>query len=488
MTSDARPTVAAEIAAPSPVDADGYDVARAVEAAAEVFARQPYRYRYEPSDEPDWTRLPGYVSVTDTEWHDPVWQRRNTVRSVAELAAVLGRFLDPRLAESIQRDQEQCATMPLSVPPQMINTMDETWLESDPLRRYMLPAFSDRDAEWPTHPAAHRDSLHEAEMFAVEGLIHRYPTKVLIEMTFTCPQYCGHCTRMDVVGQDVGQVEKLRLRRNRKERHDAALEYLRRVPWVRDVVVSGGDIANVPIVYLERFLASLFEIENIRSVRLATKALIGIPQYFLDSAVLAAFERIASNAEKHDVSLALHVHVNHVRSVTPSVVAATRALRNVGVQHVRNQGVILRGVNDSLEDLLDVSFALLDQAQITPYYFYMCDMIPYSEHWRVSLARAQELQRELMGYLPGFATPRVVCDVPHAGKRLVHEVAEYDRVTGVSSWSKHFLTRVDLPPQSEQLEAKRYHYFDPVPTLPPEGQEYWRTFAAASTRRNGGAP
>ena len=66
---------------------------------------------------------------------------------------------------------------------------------ADPVRRYMIPVFSDRRADWPSHPYAQRDSLHEAEMWAVEGLTHRYPTKVLAEVLPTCPQYCGHCTR-----------------------------------------------------------------------------------------------------------------------------------------------------------------------------------------------------------------------------------------------------------------------------------------------------
>jgi Lysine 2,3-aminomutase len=73
-------------------------------------------------------------------------------------------------------------------------------LYADPVRRYMIPVFGDRRADWPSHPYAQRDSLHEAEMWAVEGLTHRYPTKVLAEVLPTCPQYCGHCTRMDLVG------------------------------------------------------------------------------------------------------------------------------------------------------------------------------------------------------------------------------------------------------------------------------------------------
>ena len=92
------------------------------------------------------------------------------------------------------------------------------------------------------------------------------------------------------------------------------------------------------------------------------------------------------------------------------------------MRDVRNQGVLMRGVNDTVEQLLDLCFTLLDGAGIMPYYFYMCDMIPNSEHWRVRVKQAQELQHAIMGYLPGFATPRIVCDVPFVGKRWVHQV------------------------------------------------------------------
>ena len=129
----------------------------------------------------------------------------------------------------------------------MLNTMNEKDLRHDPVRRYMLPMFDDRHAQWPNHPRATRDSLHESEMWAVEGLTHRYPTKVLAEMIATCPQYCGHCTRMDLVGNSVPQVQKHKFDHQPKQRYADILDYLRKTPAVRDVVVSGGDIANVPI-------------------------------------------------------------------------------------------------------------------------------------------------------------------------------------------------------------------------------------------------
>ena len=116
--------------------------------------------------------------------------------------------------------------------------------------------------------------------------------------------------------------------------------------------------------------------------------------------------------------LAVHTHVNHANSVTPLVARASRGLLDVGIRDVRNQGVLMAGINNSVEQMLDLCFALLDGASILPYYFYMPDMIPFAEHWRVSLADAQRLQHGVMGYLPGFATPRVTCDVPFRGQAL----------------------------------------------------------------------
>jgi len=129
-------------------------------------------------------------------------------------------------------------------------------------------------------------------------------------------------------------------------------------------------------------------------------------------------------------------------------------------------------VNDSTAALLDLSFALLDGANILPYYFYMCDMIPGSEHWRLALSEAQALQHQIMGYLPGFATPRIVCDVPYVGKRWVHQVSRYDTRLGISYWTKNYRTAVEA---DDPLALNReYAYYDPIYTLTADGQQWWR--------------
>jgi len=436
---------------------------------------QPFPYPLQRAwVEPDWRRLPGYADVSAREWESAQWQRAHTVKNLRQLTDALGDLVPDSLLASLERDQAERATMSMLIPPQMLNTMDERDLWADPVRRYMLPAFDDRDPEWPSHPLATRDSLHEADMWAVEGLTHRYPTKVLAELLSTCPQYCGHCTRMDLVGNSTPQVAKYRFQVKQPSRHEQILDYLRRTPSVRDVVVSGGDIANLPIRVLSEFVSGLLDIESIRDIRLATKGLMGIPQHFLQDEVLQGLERLATRATQREVDLAVHTHVNHANQLTPLVGRAVRKLLDMGFRDVRNQGVLLRGVNSSSGDLLELCFTLLDRAKILPYYFYMCDMIPNSEHWRISVGQAQSLQHAIMGYLPGFATPRVVCDVPFVGKRWVHQIESYDREKGISYWTKNYRTGIEF--DDPDTLNRRYEYYDPIHSLPESGKEYWRRF------------
>jgi lysine 2,3-aminomutase len=441
-------------------------------------AEQPYEYRRRPLVEPDWTRLPGWRAVTRDDWNSAQWQRAHCVKNIRQLRELLGDLVDDRFYDDLDRDQRTRATMSMLVPPQMINTMvpdrapDTDAFYADPVRRYMIPVSSDRRADWPSHPYASRDSLHEHDMWVAEGLTHRYPTKVLAELLSTCPQYCGHCTRMDLVGNSTATVAKLKLALKPVERYDAHIDYVRAHPGVRDVVVSGGDVANLPWRSLETYLMRLLDIETIRDIRLATKALAGLPQHWLQPDLVEGLERVARTAARRGVNLAIHTHINHANSITPLVAKAAQTAIDVGVRDVRNQGVLLRGVNATAADLLDLCFALQGEAGILPYYFYMCDMIPNAEHWRVAVWQAQQLQHDIMGYLPGYATARIVCDVPFVGKRWVHMLTDYDRERGISYWTKNYRTSIEHTEPDALL--KQYPYYDPIDTLAESGRAWWR--------------
>ncbi|MCK2244345.1 MULTISPECIES: KamA family radical SAM protein [unclassified Crossiella] len=452
-----------------------------VSEALEHAARQPYTYVRKELVEPDWRRFPGWRAVTEAQWRDAQWQRVNCVKNAKQLRKVMGELLSEDFYADLDADQQRMATMSMLIPPQMINTMvpegaapgaefTKAFL-ADPVRNYMMPVASDRLREWTSHPHSSRDSLHEAEMWVVEGLTHRYPTKVLAEMLSTCPQYCGHCTRMDLVGNSTPLVDKHKLSLKPVDRQDQMIDYLKRTPGVRDVVVSGGDVANVPWPQLESFLMRLLDIPTVRDIRLATKALAGLPQHWLQPKVVEGLERVARTARRRGVNLAIHTHVNHAQSVTPLVAEAARTAMEVGIRDVRNQGVLMRGVNATPDALLDLCFALQGEANILPYYFYMCDMIPNAEHWRVAVWEAMELQHAIMGYLPGYATPRIVCDVPYVGKRWVHQISEYDRERGISYWTKNYRTGIEL--QDAEALDRRYPYYDPITSLPETGKQWW---------------
>ena len=172
---------------------------------------QPYVYRRRELTEPDWRRSPAGPDVTAAEWESAQWQRAHCVKNARQLRQVTGGGLGEAFFADLEQDQRARPPCPCWCR----RRCSTRWRRrggapggpgfteafyADPVRRYMIPVFSDRRADWPSHPYAQRDSLHEAEMWAVEGLTHRYPTKVLAEVLPTCPQYCGHCTRMDLVG------------------------------------------------------------------------------------------------------------------------------------------------------------------------------------------------------------------------------------------------------------------------------------------------
>jgi len=433
----------------------------------------PYQYQRVALTEPDHQRIPAWRDVSAEQWADPLWQRAHSVHGARGLHAVMGALLSDAFLQDLADDVTRLATMSTLITPHMLNTIGsgvehadrtsvtEAWY-ADPVRLYMLPVASDRHGAAASHPMANRDSLHERDMWVTEGLTHRYPGKVLAELTTTCPQYCGHCTRMDLVGQSTTQVVKTRFLQKATARYDGMLDYLRAHPEVRDVVVSGGDVANVPWPRLEAFLMALLQIESVRDIRLASKALVGLPQHWMQPELVEGLARVTAVAAARRVQLAFHTHANAAQQVVPSVADACHGLLAAGIRDVRNQGVLLRAVNDTQEAVLDLCFALVDHAGVMPYYFYMCDIVPNSEHWRTSLQVAIDIQHAIMGHLPGFATPRIVCDVPLLGKRWVDQYRSYDRSRGISVWG----------PGSGDA-GPEYMFYDPLHAIDDAGRAWW---------------
>ena len=296
---------------------------------------QPYAYRHRELVEPDWTRLPGWRDVTAEDWASAQWQRAHCVKNIRQLRELMGDLLTEAFYADLERDQAERATMSMLVPPQMMNTMVA---RPGPTARCRPPAPSSPGRSTPTrcaatcsrcsptaaptgrrHPHATRDSLHEHDMWVAEGLTHRYPTKVLAELLPTCPQYCGHCTRMDLVGNSTPQVDQAQARRQagRPVCRDARLP----AAHARRCATSSSPAATWPTCRGRTSRGSSTGCSSRQHPRHPA----GHQGAHGPAAALAAGRRrrgrrprVAPRPASRGVSLAIHTHVNSAQSVTPA--------------------------------------------------------------------------------------------------------------------------------------------------------------------------
>jgi len=398
-----------------------------------------------------------YASNSQEDFLNHNWQDKNSVIRVEQLEAVL-RDTAPASIVSEIRDGLKKVGMSIRLNPYMMDLIDWRNAETDPIRRQFLPMLSELE---PDHPCMSVDSLEERNTSPAPNLVHRYPDKVLFLVTSVCPVYCQYCTRSYAVGQDTEKVRKDNV--TSANGWAAALEYIRSNPTIEDVVVSGGDIARLKPANIKALGHALLDIEHVRRIRFATKSVSVLPMKFLtDEAWFSAIVEVAQRGRQMFKSVFVHTHFNHPREVTPLVEKAMRRLFSEGI-HVRNQAVLLRGVNDDPETLIELT-KKLGRVNIQPYYVYSCDMVLGTEHFRVRVPEMQRLEREVRGATAGFNTPLFIVDAPGGGgKRDVHSYEYRDDKYGISGY------------RSPSVDPNRmFYHFDPLRELDAGARAEWR--------------
>jgi lysine 2,3-aminomutase len=256
-------------------------------------------------------------------------------------------------------------------------------------------------------------------------------------------------------------VEKVQFNVN-AERWKAAFDYVASRPELEDIVISGGDAYNLRPSQIREIGQALLEMPNVRRLRYATKGLAVMPQKILtDDDWVNALTEVVDKGRKLHKAVVLHTHFNHPNEITGITEDAMNRLFERGVI-VRNQSVLLRGVNDDV-DAMKLLVKKLGHMNVQPYYVYMHDLVKGVEDLRTTLQTAIDLEKHVRGLTAGFYTPTFVCDAPGGGgKRGVHSYEHYDRVTGISVF-----TAPSVKP------GKYFTYFDPIDALPEEGQAKW---------------
>jgi lysine 2,3-aminomutase len=403
-----------------------------------------------------WRRFQIWKDVGSAEFGNSAWQDKNAIIRVEQLKAAIEEFVSPGLLSDIESGIRRSG-MSVRLSPYIVSLIDWENAEIDRIRRQFLPIASELEND---HPCLVVDSLEEIGHSPVPGLVHRYPDKALFLVTSVCPVYCQYCTRSYAVGADTALVQKEHV--TSAKNWAPAFDYIRSHPEIEDIVVSGGDVSRLKAANVRELGNALLDIPHIRRIRLATKALSVQPMKLLtDDVWTQAVLDLVSRGRELFKDVCIHTHFNHPAEVTSQVKDVMRRLHSEGVI-VRNQTVMLRGVNDDASTLRSL-LKHLGAVNIHPYYVYLCDMVKGTEHFRVSLATAQKLEKEVRGATAGFNTPLFIVDTP-AGKRDVHSTEYYDRMYGVS----YFVAPIVAP-------GRQFNYFDPLRTLGLGAQHAWQT-------------
>jgi lysine 2,3-aminomutase len=404
-----------------------------------------------------WRHVSAYREVSEETFLDPAWQARHTVTRVDRLRATLEGRVPERFFEDVAGGLRR-SPMGLRVTPYVLSLVNWDEPYSDPIRRQFIPLGSQL---LPDHPLLGLDSLAERADSAAPGLTHRYPDRALFLALNTCPVYCRFCTRSYAVGADTAEVSKVRFPPD-PARWSEALRFIRDCQEIEDVVVSGGDVYHLRAAQLQELGDALLDIEHVRRVRFATKGPAVMPQKILrDRAWTDALCRLVDLGRARHREVAVHTHFNHPREATGITQDALDLLFERGVP-VRNQCVLLRGVNDT-PAVLELLCRKLSVLNVQPYYVFQHDQVRGVEDLRTALETARTLEKQIRGTTAGFRTPAFMVDVSGGGgKRDVHSFEHYDRETGISVF-----TSPGVKP------GRSFFHFDPLDLLPEDGRRRW---------------
>jgi lysine 2,3-aminomutase len=308
-----------------------------------------------------------------------------TLRSPAQLRAS-GLVTQERLA-SLEKVVDRYA---VAIPDSLAQLIDRND-PRDPIARQFIPNIAELDHQMVEDPDPIGDDAHSP----VEGIVHRYPDRVLLKPTHVCAVYCRFCFRREMVGPGKPNVLS-------PEAIERALDYIRTHPEIWEVILTGGDPLVLSARRLRSIMNSIEKIDHVKVVRIHTRVPVAEPARVTRELVRAMKVRTKATY--------VALHVNHPRELTVDARAACARIADAGIP-LLSQTVLLAGVNDTPEVMGQLMRTLVE-CRIKPYYLHHGDMAPGTSHFRTDLADGQELMRTLRGRLSGLCQPTYVLDIP----------------------------------------------------------------------------
>ncbi|HLP87990.1 MAG TPA: KamA family radical SAM protein [Nostocaceae cyanobacterium] len=405
-----------------------------------------------------WRKIPAFTQVSQDEFFNYKWQIKNSISNLTKLIETIKDIVSNDFILAISKGFD-LAPMSVRVTPYLLSLVDWNDPGNDPICKQFIPLGNQLIED---HPMLTLDSLNEQQDSPVPGLTHRYSDKALFLALNSCPVYCRFCTRSYAIGADTETVKKVDLHLS-SQQWEKAFQYIESCPELEDVVISGGDTYNLSAEAVKKIGFRLLQMPNIRRIRFATKGLAVMPMKILsDEKWLDALTEVVVLGRKLHKQVAIHTHFNHAQEITMISKMAMDKLFERGIV-VRNQSVLMRGVNDTSEKI-QMLVKRLSYINVQPYYVYQHDMVQGVEDLRTSVQTAIAIEKDVRGVTAGFNTPTFAIDAPGGGgKRCIHSYEYYNHETGVSVY-----TAPSVKP------GKCFLYFDPLHSLSAEIQQAWR--------------
>ena len=262
--------------------------------------------------------------------------------------------------------------------------------EHDPVGRQYIPSVKELDVK----PHEEADPISDNLYSPVNGIVHRYPDRVLFKVTNVCAVYCRYCFRREMIGAGSDHLSE--------QDFDKAIEYIRDHHEVWEVILTGGDPLVLSPRRLEKTIRLLNDIEHVQSIRIHSRVPIADPAK-IDDTLLAVLKQ--SRQGFHIV-----VHINHAKEMTASVKSALQNLRMANCS-LYAQSVLLKGVNDSVE-ALEGLFKTLIAHHVKPYYLHHLDRAKGTSHFHVPIERGKSMMKDLQGRISGLCLPKYMLDIP----------------------------------------------------------------------------
>jgi EF-P beta-lysylation protein EpmB len=335
---------------------------------------------------------PRMISTSLPSRQPPDWQRalQEAVTDPVELLELVG--LGP---EWLEPARSAARRFPLKVPRGFVARM-RRGDPSDPLLLQVLPLAAELDDV----PGYTIDPVGDLAARAGPGLLHKYEGRALLVTTGACAVHCRYCFRRHF---PYGEENASR------GAFAPALQAISADASIAEVILSGGDPLTLGERRLENLLAALEAIPHVRRVRLHTRLPIVLPER-IDRAFLDAWGAVK-------LQKVVVVHANHAREIDAAVRRGMAALRETGTI-VLNQAVLLRGINDRIADLAELSETLFE-AGVLPYYLHLLDRVSGAAHFDGPEDAARRLVADLAAHLPGYLVPRLVREEPGAPAKTV---------------------------------------------------------------------